>query len=278
MVAVTKRSKKNLGGRPPRKMRHLAQLLAKNPFMSNKELAKALDVKDEDVVAIYKNRLRKGFVKLNKTICPECGSSSVFRDRENGERVCRGCGFVIEQDNLVNTLPMDTTYSLVNHMAFGKSLGGTLPTKQVYQVLASAPAEKLDLPIRSTQIQVMSNAVESPVVRAMLSYSSEMFHALGLDDDSEICHVLSNHFGLRVRSIGAFLQCAKNPRIKPQVAARAAMYVTMVKLGKKGEAQRLREEFPFDKLHLDFVMRLDRLMREFGLTRKGRTGDNFLVS
>ena len=267
MSEPVRHKKKNKGGRPQSRMRQVAKLFQTNPFISNKELANSLGVKP-GTAKVYRWRHQHEFCNRYKTICPECASSSIFRDRENGERVCRNCGCVIEQDNLVNTLPMGTTYALENHMAFGRSLGGTLPTKQIYQVLASAPAQKLDLPIRSTQIQVMSNAVESPTVRAMLSYSSEMFHALGLDDDSEICHALSNHFGLRVRSFGAFLQCAKNPRIKPQIAARAAMYVTMLKVERNDDALTLRELFPFDKLHLDFVMHLDRLMREFSLSRK----------
>jgi hypothetical protein len=260
--------KRNPGGRPPSKVRTLSKLLSMNPFISNKELAVALGVKDEDVVAVYKNRLKRSFVKLNKTICPKCESSSIFLDRVNGERVCRVCGLVIRRDNFVTTLPMDETYAFVNNLAFGRSLGGTLPTKQIYQVIATAPAEKLDLPIRATQIQIISNATESPIVRAMLSYSSEMLHALGLDNDSEQCHVLSNIFGLRVRSIGAFLQAAKNPRIKPQLTARAAMYLTLGRFEKNSEARRLRKQFPFDKLHLDFVVRLDRLMKTFGISRK----------
>ena len=110
-------------------MRKLAGLLSANPFMPSKDLDGALS--QVCMVLNYGWRLSRNYARVCKVTCPDCESFSVFLDREAGEHICRVYGCVVERDNLVNTLPMDTTYVLVNHMAFGKSLGGTLCNKQI---------------------------------------------------------------------------------------------------------------------------------------------------
>jgi hypothetical protein len=64
----------------------------------------------------------KGKNKL--TFCPDCLEAKVYTDPENGERVCTGCGYVLEQQaDMVHRLPFDETYALESGLAFNKSLG-----------------------------------------------------------------------------------------------------------------------------------------------------------
>ena len=62
--------------------------------------------------------------KKNLTFCPECSSDQITRDFENGELVCRSCGFVLErQADMIHTLPFGETYALESGLAFNRSLG-----------------------------------------------------------------------------------------------------------------------------------------------------------
>jgi len=194
-------------------------------------------------------------------LCPECFEESVEFDAESGERVCRRCGLVVEEylDQFSDDLPFDTTYALTNHLAFGKSLGGTLPMKQLYKVLAQAPEGTKDLPIRSTQIQVLANAVEPPVVKTMLNYGSRMLKELGLDRDEDACHVLSDEYGRCVRTVAAFLQVSRM-RVQPHVVARAALYHILIQLYPE-KAEPARWAFPFQERHLQLVEQLALLAR-----------------
>ena len=250
---------KGKGGRPPRSLVALHYLLEREPLASNRVLAERLGVKVETLYT-YKGRLQRNFVDIDK-ICPECFEESIVRDEETGERVCRRCGLVVGEylGQLSDDLPFDTTYALTNHLAFGKSLGGTLPRKQLYKVLALGPSGTKDLPIRSTQIQVMSSAVEPPVVKAMLSYGSMMLKELGLDRDEDTCHVLSDEYGKCVRTVAAFLQVSR-VKVQPHLVARAALYHILIQLyPEKAEAARWR--FPFQEHHLELVEQLALLAR-----------------
>jgi hypothetical protein len=238
--------------------------------VSRKEQASALGV-SEQVVSNYWWRLKKRIPNfdyltdnqnsLRPPICPECLSTTLMEDHDRGEVVCTTCGAVVDEiDELSGDLPFDTTYALTNHLAFGKSLGGTLPSNQLYKVLAKAPEGIKDLPIRSAQIQVMSNAVEPPVVRRMLNYGSQMLKQLYLDRDEDECHKLSDQYGKLVRTAAAFLQVSKL-KVQPHLVARAALYHVLIQLYPE-RAETARWMFPFPERCLTLVEQLSVLVRK----------------
>jgi len=256
---------KGKGGRPPRSLVKLFKLRYVKGVVSRKEQASALGV-SEQVVSNYWWRLKKRIPNsdylfnnqnssLRPPICPECLSPTLMEDHDRGEVVCTTCGAVADEiDELSDDLPFDTTYALTNHLAFGKSLGGTLPGKQLYKVLALGPNGTKDLPIRSTQIQVLSSAMEPPVVKTMLNYGSRMLKELGLDRDEDACHVLSDEYGKSVRMVAAFLQVSKM-KVQPHLVARAALYHLLIQLYPE-KAEDARWRFPFQERHLELVEQL----------------------
>lgn len=252
------------GGRPRKNRSHEILLLAELGF-SRDQIAKATGLKKSTLRVAF-SRIRKGEnvsknVSKNKTRVCQCGSEEVYFDRENGEVVCTKCGLVLSSvESFENRLPFDTTYALTNNLAFGKSLGGTLPRKKLYEVLAKGPKGTKDLPIRSTQIQVMSSAVDPPVVKTMLNYGSKVMTELGLNRDDDVCHVLSDQYGRIIRTVAAYLQISK-ARVQPHLVARAALYHILIQLY-EGKAEQARRNYPFSNRHLQFVEQLAAITRK----------------
>jgi len=255
------------GGRP-RKNREREILLLVELGLSREQIAKATGLKKSSLRVYFSNIRKKNgeAVKtvnktVNKTRLCQCGSEEVYFDRENGEVVCTKCGLVLSSvESFENRLPFDTTYALTNNLAFGKSLGGTLPRKELYKVIARGPEGTNDLPIRSTQIQVMSSAVDPPVVRTMLSYGSKIMTELGLNRDDDVCHVLSDQYGKVIRTVAAFIQISQT-RVQPHLVARAALYHVLIQLYPV-KAEQAWRDYPFSDHHLRFVEQL------VGITRK----------
>jgi hypothetical protein len=86
----------------------------------------------EDSLRVYESRLYRKLVNSVKQvsperlrlICPECLEPAVWKDPENGERVCTNCGYVVDQQpDMVHRLPFDETYAMENPLVFNKSLG-----------------------------------------------------------------------------------------------------------------------------------------------------------
>ena len=151
---------------------------------------------------------------------------------------------MIEREaDAVRTLPFDTTYALTSNMSFGKSLGGTLPRQQLFRVLAKAPAGTLDLPIRSTQIQVISSAVDPPLVKKMLEYGSRVLKDLGLDRDTDECHLFADQYGRLLRKLAAFIQVSR-VSVQPHLVARAALCYLL--RGNPERAEEASRKYPFD--------------------------------
>ena len=251
------------GGRP-RKNRNREILLLAELGFSREQIAKATGLKKSTLRYYFSqvNTVSKSPKTVSKTprVC-QCGSEEVYFDRENGEVVCTKCGLVLSSvESFENRLPFDTTYALTNNLAFGKSLGGTLPRKQLYEVLARGPKGTKDLPIRSTQIQVMSSAVDPPVVKTMLNYGSKAMTEIGLNRDDDLCHILSDQYGRIIRTVAAFLQISKT-RVQPHLVARAALYHILIQLY-PAKAEQARRDYPFSDHHLQFVEQLA------GITRK----------
>jgi len=254
------------GGRPTKNRTREILLLSELGF-DRAQIAKATGLK-RSTLREYLYRIRKGTRgNINKTVnkthnrCSSCGSTEITFDRENGEVVCTKCGLVLSSvESFENRLPFDTTYALTNNLAFGKSLGGTLPRKELYKVLARGPKGTKDLPIRSTQIQVMSSAVDPPVVKTMLNYGSKVMTELGLNRDDDVCHMLSDQYGRIIRTVAAYLQISK-ARVQPHLVARAALYHVLIQLY-EGKAEQARRNYPFSSRHLQFVEQIAAITRK----------------
>jgi len=232
--------------------------LRRNPSATDLELALELDVKPE-TVRRYRYRLRNLSQDWTK-FCPECYSPDVWLDRERGEHVCRSCGFVVEEEaGMVHTLPFDETYALESNIAFGKSLGNTLNIQKTYRVLAKLRSRENDqgkIPIR--QITTLTQTVDPPVVRNMLSYGSRMLKQLGLEKDTESCHLLADRLGRTLRKIGAFLHVSRM-QVRPYMLARAAVYVVLSRRGMHDKAAEAQQNFPFKEKHVKLVEKLEDL-------------------
>ena len=232
---------------------------------SRDQIARATGLKKSTLRVAF-SRIKKGEnvsknVRKNKTRVCQCGSEEAYFDRENGEVLCTKCGLVLSSvESFENRLPFDTTYALTNNLAFGKSLGGTLPRKELYKVLARGPKGTKDLPIRSTQIQVMSSAVDPPVVKTMLNYGSKVMTELGLNRDDDVCHVLSDQYGRVIRTVAAYIQISK-ARVQPHLVARAALYHVLIQLY-PAKAEQAHRDYPFSNRHLQFVEQLASITRK----------------
>jgi ribosomal protein S27AE len=241
----------------------LYYLLKENPFIPDQEIAKKLGVKVKTVQQ-YKWRL-KNFVESNGNstkFCPECCEDTLIYDHESGEYVCRRCGFVVEDNSLAfaDFLPWDTTYALTSNIAFGKSLGDTLPKRYLHKVIAKSENGDEDLPIRATQIRILSHAVDPPVIKSMINYGSRLMKQLGLYKDTEFCHLFADRYGRLLRKLGAFIQISKLD-VQPYLIARAALYYLLKKTDSK-KAEEAREKFPFSNRYLSIVKKLEELDKE----------------
>jgi len=118
-------------GPPPEKLALLFRLKYLEKVGDEKKIAEKLGVQKRSLRR-YEYRLGKKLVaSLGQVspdrlslICPECLEARVYVDPENGERVCTGCGYVLEQQaDMVHRLPFDETYALESGLAFNRSLG-----------------------------------------------------------------------------------------------------------------------------------------------------------
>lgn len=222
---------------------------------------------------MYESRLRRKLVKCLKHVsperlefvCPECLEARVLYDHDRKERVCQSCGLVVE--NVLSFSPnlsWDLTYALTNNLAFGKSLGGTLPNYHMHKVLAKTKdqlVDRTDLPIRSRQIRIISESVDLPVVKNMINYGSKMLKSLDMNRkwvnyiDSD--HVFADRIGRLLRKLGAFLQISKL-KVQPYLITRAAVYYLLSTL-KPEKAEEARKKYPFKDKYLTIVKKLDLL-------------------
>ncbi|MFH0896980.1 MAG: TFIIB-type zinc ribbon-containing protein, partial [Candidatus Bathyarchaeota archaeon] len=221
-------------------------------------------VSSKNSTLIHSNQFRrKGslFASMLSKVCPECFGTDFITDRETGEKICTSCGCVVDQVmEKSKDLPFGETYALTSNIAFGKSLGGTLSKKGVFIVLAKVPAETKDLPIRSTQIQVLSSAVDPLVVKRMLSNGSRMMKELGLDRDDDRCHVLSDQYGRALRVFATFLQDSKI-KVQSHCIARALLFDLLSQLYHE-KAEEASALFPFQPRHLTFVRQFRQMVRQ----------------
>jgi hypothetical protein len=118
-------------GPPPEKMALLFRLKYLQQIEDREKLTEKLGI-TKDSLRVYESRLHTKLVNSLKQvsperlrlICPECLETSVWKDPENGERVCTKCGHVVEQQpDMIHRLPFDETYALESGLAFNRSLG-----------------------------------------------------------------------------------------------------------------------------------------------------------
>ena len=180
------------------------------------------------IIYEYENRLEKKLVdKIQQVsedrlqlICPSCLEAKVCEDPEIGERVCHNCGLVLPSDERDERLPFDTTYALESDLAVGKSLGGSLPRKSLYQILARSDNGSEDLGIRARHIRVMAETNDPPSLVKMLGKAYDVSKHFNLEGD----FIFNNDLGKNVRR--AFW-LARELEININSAAETAFWVTL---------------------------------------------------
>ena len=261
-------------GPPPKSMIKLYHLLRKIPFLPDEEIAKELEIKVNNV-KVYKWRLNKKLVTgvTYFDYCPECFSKSLFPDKETGEIVCRRCGYVVDEEypelkmskNLTfGTEEKPNTYALTSNLAYGKSLGFTMPKSYLYRIVARVSTNekeslcsggengKNSIPIR--QIQTITETVDPLIIRSMLNYGSHLLKKLGFDEDTNRNHILADRYGRLLRKIGAYIMVSKSS-LQAYQAARAALAYILSKTDPE-KAKEMTEKYPFNSKYMDLVTML----------------------
>lgn len=94
-------------------------------------------------------------MKLLGDRCPEyLKPSLIVRD---GELVCSSCGYVVEASEPSRRLPWDETYAFEEHLAWGRSIGDTLPPGQLCRLSLGMGGR--DLGLRARHIRTIVEAV-----------------------------------------------------------------------------------------------------------------------
>jgi len=102
-------------------------------------------------------------------------------------------------------LPFDITYAPTCNVAFGKSLGDTLPRGGLYRVLAKAPRGSEDLGLRARLIRIILSYEDHPLVKRALEYASRQLKRMGLDQN----YAFANDVGALARKLISYLANAK---------------------------------------------------------------------
>jgi len=258
----------NSGGRPKKNRGREILLLVELGF-SREQIAEATGLKKSSL-RVYFSRLRKKHGEtVNKTVnktppkC-QCGSERVRFDPENGELVCCKCGLVLfsEQDFDIR-LPFDTTYALESDLAVGKSLGGSLPKKNLYQILARSDNGSEDLGIRARQIRVLAETNEPPSLAKMLKKAYETSKRFNLEGDK----LFNNDLGRNVRR--AFW-LARELEININGASETAFWVTLCQHGKQKLIPEVENSLKINQTLLGLTLKLNHFLltvkKEFQVT------------
>ena len=157
------------------------------------------------------------------------------------------------------------TYALTSHIAYGKSLGFTMPKSHLYKIVAKVSMEngasvsegengKIPIPIR--QIQTITETVDPPIVKSILNYGSRLLKEFGFDGDTDSNHVFADRYGRLLRKIGAYIMVSK-ANLQPYQAARAALFFLLSKTDRK-KAKEFQEKYPFNRKYLKIVSFISR--------------------
>jgi len=213
-----RRRARSLRLKGPDQLQRLFQLRFVEGVTDRELLAQALGVQPRTLTSYYR-RLRakidapKGSAtseeqveKHKDFVCPECLKMTV--KIVGIMRVCHKCGLELGRWELDPSLPFDTTYAPTSSMALGRSLGGTLPSKQAYRVLMMSPTGRKDIGLRARYINIIHEANESPTVKKLLEYGSGLLKNLGLEER----HVFANIYADHLRKLGAYLEAKRLSR------------------------------------------------------------------
>jgi len=196
--------------------------------------------------------------------CPECGSIDIKRIPDRSiEIVCSNCGLVLDKkqeygEGYEQFVHQDGPAPVCN-LAFGKSLGDTLPSKELYKVLGKAQEGKKDLPIRTRQIQTIIKYYEHPKVRKLLEYGSKISKEHGLLQD----HVFADTYGRKLRDLGSFLAASEKRVGSYRRFASTVFYLTL-KTFDPDKAEKIKADLSFREKDLEFVSNLLTLLKDYG--------------
>jgi len=107
--------------------------------------------------------------------------------------------------NFSADLPFDTTYAPTCNVAFGKSLGDTLPPQGLYKVLAKAPKGSQDLGLRARLIRIILSYQDHPLVKRALEHASRQLKRMELDQN----YAFANDVGALVQKLISYLAISK---------------------------------------------------------------------
>lgn len=194
-----------------------------------------------------------------KFVCPECLNARVVEDAEMGERVCTSCGYVFprEEGEFNEDLPFDTTYALTSELALGRSLGGTLPNKGLYRVLAKSRNGAVDLGIRARQIRVMTEVNEHPTLARMLKMAFELSKRYGVEGDK----LFNNDLGANVRRT-FWLARELGLNVKAGETVETVFWLTLCQHGKTGLASAVQGKVKLNPKILNLTVKLNYFLCE----------------
>jgi len=211
--------------------------------------------------------------------CPECGAPVREEDREI---VCSICGLVVKEalsfaggfDRFVH----QGSPAPVSNIAFGKSLGDTLPRKELYKVLATSENGRKDLPIRAIQIRNIIRYTEHPTVQNLLDRGSKILKEYGFcvggGEGTKPEHIFAEEYGKQLRRVGGILAYG-NERIRSYKAiAETVFYLTLRELDpKKIEVLKLKDHFSLNEKNLTLVSELLNGLKEVKRHGKKAAGE-----
>ena len=143
-------------------------------------------------------------IELHKDfVCPECLVMSV--QMVGVMRVCTKCGLELGRWDLDTSIPFDSTFAPTSSMALGKSLGGTLPSKQVFRVLALSPTGRKDIGLRARYMNIIHESNETPTVKKLIEYGSGLLKNIGFEEK----HVFANIYADHLRKLAAYLEAKR---------------------------------------------------------------------
>jgi len=146
-------------------------------------------------------------IELHKDfVCPECLLMSV--QMVGVMRVCTKCGLELGRWDLDTSIPFDSTFAPTSSMALGKSLGGTLPSKQIFRVLALSPTGRKDIGLRARYMNIIHESNETPTVKKLIEYGSGLLKNIGFEEK----HVFANIYADHLRKLAAYLEAKRMNR------------------------------------------------------------------
>jgi len=199
-------------------------------------------------------------------LCPECGAPVREEDREV---VCSICGLVVKENMVFSEDYSRFLHQAgpapVSNIAFGKSLGDTLPMKELYKVLAKSENGRLDLPIRAIQIRNIIKYSEHPTVRNLVERGSKILTEYGFrvegGGEPKQEHIFADVFGKQLRRVGGILAYG-NERIRNyKQIAEAVFYLTLQELDPV-KAEALKDHFSLNEKNLTLVSGLLNSLKE----------------